>query len=86
MLPGLGAIAKKTRVPLVPTLIDGVYQAWPKGSLVPRFGDVIVHYGRPIMPDDYADMPADDLARLIRTRVLELQHDWHSRLPHRRLE
>ena len=86
MLPGLGAIAKKAGAPIVPTLIDGMYQTWPKGKLLPALGDVIVEYGQPIEPADYAHLSPEELMALIRTRLIAMQQQWHSRLPARRLQ
>lgn len=86
MLAGLATVAKKCRVPVVPTLIDGVFQAWPRHRLLPGLGDVIVEYGRPIEPVDYAALDADGLTELIRGRIIAMQRRWHGRVPSRRLE
>lgn len=86
MLPGLAAIAKKAGVPIVPTLIDGAFQAWPRDRLLPRPGDVIVEYGRPIGPEQYANLSAEELTELIRDRLIDMQRRLHGRLPQRRLE
>lgn len=86
MLPGLAAIAKKAEVPVVPTLIDGVFQAWPRDQKLPGPGNVIIEYGRPIQPNEYADLSADQLMNLIRNRLLAMQQSWHGRVPSRRLE
>jgi len=86
MLPGLGTIARKAAVPIVPTLIDGAFQAWPRGRALPRPGSVIVEYGPPIRPAEFADLTAEELVALLRNRLEIMQHRWHTRLPHRRLE
>lgn len=86
MLPGLGAVARKAGVPIVPTLIDGVYQAWPRNRTLPGTGNAIVEYGRPILPDEYRDLNADQLLEMIRRRLTEMQRRWHGRVPWRRLE
>lgn len=86
MLPGVGAIALKARVPIVPTLIDGVYQTWPKGRLLPSPGDVVIEYGAPLMPEEYAGLTADQLMVEIRRRLVAMQYRWHRRVPKRRLE
>jgi 1-acyl-sn-glycerol-3-phosphate acyltransferase len=86
MLPGLAAIARKAAVPIVPTLIDGMYQAWPKDSPLPGTGNVIIEYGRPIQPAEYEDLSLEDLIEMIRRRLIEMQHRLHTRLPERRLE
>jgi 1-acyl-sn-glycerol-3-phosphate acyltransferase len=86
MLPGLGAIARKARVPIVPTLIDGLAQAWPRHRKLPAPGNVIVEYDRVWQPADFADLSADELMQRIRVRLIEMQSGWHSRLPERRLK
>jgi 1-acyl-sn-glycerol-3-phosphate acyltransferase len=86
MFPGLAAIAKKVGVPVIPTLIDGVYQAWPRDRKLPGAGDVIVEYDRPILPADYADLTADQLMDLVRGRLVAMQQRWYSRVPARRLK
>ncbi len=86
MLPGLGAIARKARVPIVPTLIDGLAQAWPRDRKFPRPGNVIVDYDRPWMPEEFSELSADELMNRIRERLLDMQAYWHSRLPERRLK
>lgn len=86
MLAGLAAIAKKAQVPLVPTLIDGVYQAWPKGQALPSPADVIVEYGQPILPAEYVNWTPDQLMETVRGRLISMQKRCHSRLPARRLK
>ena len=86
MLPGLGAIAKKAGVPIVPTLIDGAAQAWPRAHKLPGPGDVIIEYGQPILPHEYAALNADQLMDLVRGRLIQMQARWHSRVPARRLK
>jgi 1-acyl-sn-glycerol-3-phosphate acyltransferase len=84
-LPGLGAIARKARVPIVPTLIDGVHAAWPRDRVLPSPGNVIVEYDRPITPEAYADLSVEQLMETVRGRIIALQRKWHDRLPERRL-
>jgi 1-acyl-sn-glycerol-3-phosphate acyltransferase len=84
--PGLDAIARKARVPILPALIDGVFQVWPRTQVLPSMGDVVIQYAPPIMPQDYVDMTAEQLVETIRERWLEMQHALHSRVPHRRIQ
>ncbi len=86
MLPGLGAIARKAAVPIVPTLIDGAFQSWPRQSPLPRPGNVIIEYGRPIFPGEYADKTVEELMEMVRGRLVAMQRRWHGRNPSRRLQ
>ncbi len=42
-----GVLAERAAVPIVPVLIQGAYEAWPKGG-IPRFGRVSLIFGKPM--------------------------------------
>ncbi|MFA0783003.1 AMP-binding protein [Fervidibacter sacchari] len=46
--PGLGLLAIETGVPVVPTLIEGTFEALPKGRLLPKRTKVRVTFGEPV--------------------------------------
>jgi len=50
MKPGIGMLAERAAVPIVPVLIDGAYEVWPKGSRIPRFGRITMIFGKPLPP------------------------------------
>lgn len=60
---GVGLMACKTGVPVVPCRVYGSFQAFGKGTAIPRFGtSVSVVFGPPIPASDYDD-PAAGKAR-----------------------
>jgi 1-acyl-sn-glycerol-3-phosphate acyltransferase len=50
MKPGIGMLAERAAVPIVPVLIDGAYGVLPKGSLIPRPGRISIVFGKPLPP------------------------------------
>jgi len=57
--PGVGLMACKTGVPVVPCRIFGSFEAFGKGSSVPRLGSPIsIVFGPPIFPSEYDDPSA----------------------------
>jgi 1-acyl-sn-glycerol-3-phosphate acyltransferase len=57
--PGVGFMACKTQVPVLPARIFGSFEAFGKGAKVPRFGTpVTVVFGKPIPPSVYDDPKA----------------------------
>ncbi len=46
--PGLGLLMVETGVPVVPTLIEGTFEALPKGRLLPKRTKVRITFGEPI--------------------------------------
>jgi 1-acyl-sn-glycerol-3-phosphate acyltransferase len=54
--PGIGLLATRTGVPVVPVRIDGLHAVLPPGRLRPRRGRVQVRFGEPLraVPDEDA--------------------------------
>lgn len=86
MLAGLATMAKKCKVAIVPTVIDGMFQAWPRHQALPGVGDVIIEYDRPILPAEYENLDPEALTEEIRGRMIAMQARRHRRMPSRRLK
>jgi 1-acyl-sn-glycerol-3-phosphate acyltransferase len=72
MQPGVVLIARKARVPLVPTLILGAYEIWPRHQKLPRLGPIIISYGRPLRPEQMKDLLDDQCITIVRNRIVEM--------------
>ena len=62
--PGVALVIRKAKVPVVPCVIDGAYNAWRKNAKLPRPAPIRVLYGRPM-----------DLNGLDREEVVHKIHD-----------
>ncbi len=60
---GVHFLAKRSGHPVVPVLIVGAFEAWPRQQRFPRFGAIRVYVGHPIMLDK-TESSASFLARL----------------------
>lgn len=68
---GIGFLARRAGVPVVPVLILGAFEAWPRGRKLPRRGRVRVAFGPPVLYDDaWEDR---DVAADLRRRILALR-------------
>ncbi len=80
-LPGSAMLSMKAATWTVPVLIDGAFEAWPKGSVVPRLGSrVVVQYGKPIHRDEARKYSAVDFVELVRKQMIEMQTELHKHL------
>lgn len=70
MKPGVGILAERAACPIVPVLIDGAHEVWPKGRLLPRPGRIRVVFGRPFRPE--SDRP-ETIGDRIREAVVRLK-------------
>jgi 1-acyl-sn-glycerol-3-phosphate acyltransferase len=46
IMPGVGSIAARAGTPIVPTYIDGSYDAWPRHRKLPKRAPVSITFGR----------------------------------------
>ncbi|MCK5161092.1 MAG: 1-acyl-sn-glycerol-3-phosphate acyltransferase [Candidatus Aureabacteria bacterium] len=68
---GIGAIALKTGVPVIPAYIHNANKAWPKNSKFPKFGvKVKVFFGNPITFSQSKNYSKED-SREIATRIMD---------------
>lgn len=67
--PGFIAVARRSKVPLIPVGLDGAYQAWPRTARLPRTGRIGVSIGQPITTDEVAQLSDDALVQLLESRI-----------------
>ena len=60
MRRGIGMIARRSGVPVVPVWIEGSFQAWPRGRRFPRASPVRVAFGEALWFDEQCDSDKDD--------------------------
>lgn len=70
--PGVTLIARRAGVPVVPVVVEGASEAWPRGGFA-RPHSVSVAYGRPISAEACRAMTRDALVKRLRGDMLQLQ-------------
>ncbi len=79
MRAGMVLLARKTRVPIVPTLIDGAFEAWPRTAKLPRLHGITVAYDAPLTPHEHPEWNDDACVEHVRDRLLALQQRYSAR-------
>jgi long-chain acyl-CoA synthetase len=70
---GIGLLANKLKLPVVPIRIDGAYEVREEGSIFNRPGRIRVHIGKPVNFPATSD--AEQIARVLEKRVRDLGTD-----------
>ncbi len=47
---GAAILSIHTQAPIVPVAIEGFYEAWPRHKKIPKFADLQLTFGKPILP------------------------------------
>ncbi|MBQ5790035.1 MAG: 1-acyl-sn-glycerol-3-phosphate acyltransferase, partial [Thermoguttaceae bacterium] len=68
---GYANIASKAKATLVPIAISGAFEVFPRTKKYPTlFGPrIVVEYGAPIPPEEYAGLSADEINALVLERI-----------------
>ncbi|MBN1818069.1 MAG: 1-acyl-sn-glycerol-3-phosphate acyltransferase [Sedimentisphaerales bacterium] len=68
--PGFSLLTRRTGATVVPVVIDGAFECWPRHRKLPRPGKVAVSYGEPIRAEEIDRMGdrafAEELTRILR--------------------
>lgn len=73
--PGFGLISRRARAPIVPMVIDGAFECWPRTEKRPRLtGRVGVMYGKPISPE-HVEQTGDEAFAEELTALLRQMHN-----------
>ena len=68
---GFSAIARRSRVALVPVGVDGAYDAWPRSERLPQFQQVRVVVGKPLSPELVESLDDEQLLEELSRRVID---------------
>ena len=73
--PGIALLARKAKVPVVPVVVDGAFECWPRNAILPRpMVPICAAFGQPFYPDEFMQYPPEEFVRLIHGRMIELQN------------
>ena len=70
---GVAIIVRRARVPVIPVVVEGAFEAWPRGRKLPRPSPIRIRYGPPIPFSELAELSPDDIALRIRREFIKLQ-------------
>ncbi len=69
---GVAMLALRMKCPIIPAYIEGAYEAWPRNSRLPKFGNKItILFGKPIAMEPYLHMHKKEAQQAISEHLLE---------------
>ena len=72
--PGLGLLSRRGNAAIVPVVIEGAFECWPRHkTLFSPGGSIIVQYGKAISPQQANDMGDDKLAEVLTDTLRQMQ-------------
>ncbi len=65
---GLSLISERARATVVPAVIQGAYEAWPRGAPMVRPHRIAVAFGEPITVEEQSRMTSEELSAVVAER------------------
>jgi len=72
---GMIVIAQRAGVPVLPMVIDGAYECWPRGRLLPGPSALRVIYGRAVPAERVCQSDPEALTEWLHTEMCRLQRE-----------
>ncbi len=74
--PGLGLLCRRGNAAILPMLVEGAFECWPRHKKLFSIGKKItVRYGTPISAEQAVSMTDDDLAARLTNTIRQFQSD-----------
>jgi 1-acyl-sn-glycerol-3-phosphate acyltransferase len=71
---GFTLLCRRGNAPVVPVLIDGAFECWPRHKKLPKPGcKITISYGKPIQVEQITSMPDDNFAKLLTDTLRAMQ-------------
>jgi len=74
-LPGVALLAQRAAKWIVPVVIDGGFEVWPRTQALPKIGDVTVSFGKAIAQEDVRHLKSGEMVEHVRQIMIQMQTD-----------
>lgn len=65
-------LAKRAGVPIVPVVIVGAFESWPRDRKLPRPAKIAIHYGEAVTAEQVRAWPEERLAETVRAQMVAM--------------
>ncbi len=72
---GFGLLCRRSRAAVVPVLVDGAFECWPRQKRFFVPGRVTIWYGPTLAPEEICAMTNEELADRLTATLRQMQHD-----------
>jgi 1-acyl-sn-glycerol-3-phosphate acyltransferase len=73
--PGFGLLCRRGNAAVVPVVIDGAFECWPRHKQLFSHGSIVVNYGRAIPAEKAKKMSNEELAEVLTETLRKMQNE-----------
>lgn len=78
--PGFALLSRKGNAQIVPTVIDGAFECWPRSQKFPKFRKIAVMYGEVITPEQVKELGDREFAKVLTQKLRQMQKELRKKL------
>ena len=79
--PGFGLLCRRSRATVVPVLVEGAFECWPRTRKLFKIGShVVIRFGEPLAPEQVQKMTNEQLADHVTALLRTLQSETRQKL------
>ena len=75
MKPGVAMLSRRSGAKVMPSVIDGAFECWPRHKKLPSLGKISVSYGEPIESEKVKELGDKKFAELLTLRLRAMQNE-----------
>jgi len=73
--PGFGLLCRRGNAAVVPVVIDGAFECWPRHKKLFSTGSIVVSYGKAIPAEQAKKMSNEELAEILTETLRQMQNE-----------
>ena len=73
--PGFGLLCRRGKAAVVPVVIDGAFECWPRHKKLFSHGPIVISYGKAIPAQQVKSMGNEKLAEVLTVTLREMQNE-----------
>lgn len=77
---GFGLLARRSKASVVPMVIEGAFDCWPRTRKFPRLGKVVVMYGEAITSEQINELDNETFAQMVTDRMRSMQNECRKKM------
>jgi 1-acyl-sn-glycerol-3-phosphate acyltransferase len=81
--PGFGLLSRRANVPVVPVLLDGAFECWPRTQNMFSPGRITVVYGKRITPEKIKSLGDEQFAKYLTSILRKMQNELRAKMKKR---
>lgn len=75
ILGGFSLLSRRSKAVVVPVVIEGAFECWPRNKKFPKLARVYTKYGAPFTPQQIRELGDEGFSKALNQRLRQMQNE-----------